>query len=420
MTPPGDGNNCSQRPSSPLPSPQRQQPEREALEARIDVVPYIDVMLVLFIFDGHRALLISVTDIDPPKCGRNTLETPKTDRRQHLRRRSLRLDARSRQEPQPEREGSVAELGAYRRENRTRPCCVERARDARHQTIMAGIDLIEDAGIGKVSLVEPARGRSLMRGTGADTTYAIAFALLLHAMLLASPGGGLVAGQESAIGGRTDPRRCGRTSTPCRPACAVRCSARPNRSAEAIERRRTASSTRAPDALEEPSSKKRRRAAIAAAGAGARSRQTQQEEVAPMRRPTPPPRRTEAKRMQGQRDLTENRETQEEIEQRRLSEMERQRQQQLADTRRRARRSRTSGGVRRKNVCGNWPIAARSRRPDAAAGAPPAGDRGSETDPNAAYAKAIADAIRRNWVRPDNVLPSQRCRIVIRRLPAAR
>ena len=37
---------------------------------------------------------------------------------------------------------------------------VNGARDARYQTIMSGIDLIKDAGIGKVSLVSlPAEGR---------------------------------------------------------------------------------------------------------------------------------------------------------------------------------------------------------------------------------------------------------------------
>lgn len=145
---------------------------------------------------------------------------------------------------------------------------------------------------------------------------------------------------------------------------------------------------------------------------------TQQDEVAPNADSAETAEREqEAKRQQGQRDLTENRDTQEEIEQRRLSEMERQRQQQLADIRRQraeAARQATLSEERLRQLADRR---AQQASDAAAAGAPPPGNRGTETDPNAAYSKAIADAIRRNWVRPDNVLPSQRCRIVIRQLP---
>jgi colicin import membrane protein len=143
---------------------------------------------------------------------------------------------------------------------------------------------------------------------------------------------------------------------------------------------------------------------------------TQQDEVAPdSDSAEAAEREQEARRMQGQRDLTENRDTQEDIEQRRQSEMERQRQQQLADIRRQraeASRQATLSEERLRQLADR-----RAQQASDAAAAPPSGNRGTESDLTGAYRQALIDAIRRNWVRPDNVLPSQRCRIVIRQLP---
>jgi colicin import membrane protein len=132
-------------------------------------------------------------------------------------------------------------------------------------------------------------------------------------------------------------------------------------------------------------------------------------------------REQEAKRIQAQRDLTENREAQEEIEQRRRqTEMERQRQQQLADIRRQraeAARQAALSEERLRQLADRRAQQASAEAATDASGTPPAGNRGTEADPRAAYVNAIADAIRRNWVRPENVLPNQRCRIVIKQLP---
>jgi colicin import membrane protein len=149
--------------------------------------------------------------------------------------------------------------------------------------------------------------------------------------------------------------------------------------------------------------------------------ETRQEEVKPdSESEETAEREQEARRMQGQRDLTENRETQEEMEQRRMTEMERQRQQQLADIRRQraeAARQASLSEERLRQLADRRAQQASSDAADATGGTPAPGNRGTEPDSSAAYAKAIADAIRRNWIRPDNILPNQRCRIVIRQLP---
>jgi colicin import membrane protein len=142
--------------------------------------------------------------------------------------------------------------------------------------------------------------------------------------------------------------------------------------------------------------------------------ETQQEEVvAEAESEQTAEREQDAKQKQGQRDLTENRETQEEIEQKRLTEMERQRQQQLADIR----RQREQAQRDRERIEQRLESLASQRAQQASDVAARQGNRGSENNLNAAYADAIANAIRRNWIRPDNVQANQRCRIVIRQLP---
>lgn len=257
-----------------------------------------------------------------------------------------------------------------------------------------------------------------MRETGADTTYAIAFALLLHAMLLAFfllaalwPGGDSASAGEpiQADVVNLDALSASMRSALQRP---------PEPSSEPVEAPSETPPEALPEALEEPVPEETLpEQQLQAQEQVPDPDETQQDEVVPDATSDETAEEAqEAKRMQGQRDLTENRETQEEIEQKRLTEMERQRQQQLADIRRQraeAARQAALSEERLKQLADRRA----QQASDAAAGAPPAGNRGSDTDPNAAYAKAIAEAIRRNWVRPDNILPSQRCRIVIRQLP---
>ncbi|MFZ5635557.1 MAG: protein TolR [Pseudomonadota bacterium] len=128
---------------------------KRKLKAEINVVPYIDVMLVLLIIFMVTAPLLNLgTDINLPQSRAKSLETPKdpivvsiyADGRYALmleRGRNRELSAAD----------LVAELRAVHSRNDGATVLVNGARDASYQTVMSGIDLIKDAGIAKVSLV---------------------------------------------------------------------------------------------------------------------------------------------------------------------------------------------------------------------------------------------------------------------------
>lgn len=127
-------------------------------------------------------------------------------------------------------------------------------------------------------------------------------------------------------------------------------------------------------------------------------------------------REQEAQQTQGQRDLTE-RERQLQEEQRiRQTELQKQREQQLADIRRQidAERRKAEDAERRMRELAERRAreASEAAAAEDAAGTPPAGNRGD--DVSAAYFAAIAEAIRSNWVRPNEIRGSQVCKIRIR------
>ena len=135
--------------------------------------------------------------------------------------------------------------------------------------------------------------------------------------------------------------------------------------------------------------------------------------------PKPPAdKEQEAKRRQEQIDLTE-RERKEEAERtRRLSEMERMRQQQIADIRRQReqlRKESTLAEQKLKQIANARNAADAAAQSDAAA-SPPPGNNGVDDNLKAQYYGAIADAIRRNWTRPDDI-PNAPCPIRIRQVP---
>ena len=146
----------------------------------------------------------------------------------------------------------------------------------------------------------------------------------------------------------------------------------------------------------------------------------EQEAAKPQAVSTKPPldREQEARRRQEQIDLTE-RERQEEAERkRRLTEMERMRQQQLADIKRQREQARREVSLAEQKL---RQIADARNAADAAAqsdanASPPPGNNGPDNNLRAQYYGAIADAIRRNWTRPDNIPPVQ-CPIRIRQVP---
>ena len=122
-------------------------------------------------------------------------------------------------------------------------------------------------------------------------------------------------------------------------------------------------------------------------------------------------REQEAKRRQEQIDLTE-RQRQEEAEQKRRQQAQQQLEKIRAD-RAKAEREERLAQERLKQ------IADRSTPPAAQAGPtssapPPPGNAGVGAGLAAPYAAALQEAILRNWTRPDNIPPGQRCRINIR------
>ena len=128
---------------------------KRKLKAEINVVPYIDVMLVLLIIFMVTAPLLNLgTDIDLPQSRAKSLETPRDPVVVSIYadgRYALMLERGK------NREATAADitrqLAAIRRQNKNATVLVNGARDASYQTVMKGIDLIKDAGITKVSLV---------------------------------------------------------------------------------------------------------------------------------------------------------------------------------------------------------------------------------------------------------------------------
>jgi biopolymer transport protein TolR len=140
----------------------RHRRKRRALKAEINVVPYIDVMLVLLIIFMVTAPLLNLgTDIDLPQSRAKSLQTPKEPVVVSIYadgRYALMLErGNNREMPATE---LVARLRAIHRQNPKATVLVSGARDASYQTVMRGIDLIKDAGIVRVSLISLPEGGS--------------------------------------------------------------------------------------------------------------------------------------------------------------------------------------------------------------------------------------------------------------------
>jgi biopolymer transport protein TolR len=128
---------------------------KRKLKAEINVVPYIDVMLVLLIIFMVTAPLLNLgTDINLPQSRAKSLETPKDPIVVSIYadgRYALMLERGKNREMTAA--DITAELKAIHSRNDGATVLVNGARDASYQTVMRGIDLIKDAGIAKVSLV---------------------------------------------------------------------------------------------------------------------------------------------------------------------------------------------------------------------------------------------------------------------------
>ncbi|MFZ2752987.1 MAG: protein TolR [Lysobacteraceae bacterium] len=135
---------------------------KRKLKAEINVVPYIDVMLVLLIIFMVTAPLLNLgTDINLPRSRAKSLETPKDPIVVSVYadgRYALMLERGKNREMTAA--DITAELKAIHGQNDGATVLVNGEREASYQTLMQGIDLIKDAGITKVSLVSlPADGK---------------------------------------------------------------------------------------------------------------------------------------------------------------------------------------------------------------------------------------------------------------------
>ena len=135
---------------------------KRKLKAEINVVPYIDVMLVLLIIFMVTAPLLNLgTDINLPQSRAKSLETPKDPIVVSIYadgRYALMLERGKNREMTAA--DIIAELKAIHGQNDGATVLVNGEREASYQTLMKGIDLIKDAGIAKVSLVSlPADGK---------------------------------------------------------------------------------------------------------------------------------------------------------------------------------------------------------------------------------------------------------------------
>jgi biopolymer transport protein TolR len=128
---------------------------KRKLKAEINVVPYIDVMLVLLIIFMVTAPLLNLgTDIKLPDSKAKALSTPKTpivvsvyaDGRYAL------MVERGDNREMPGAE-ITTRLRAIHDQNGEATVLVNGDRDASYQKVMSAIDLIKEAGFQQVSLI---------------------------------------------------------------------------------------------------------------------------------------------------------------------------------------------------------------------------------------------------------------------------
>jgi biopolymer transport protein TolR len=127
---------------------------KRKLKAEINVVPYIDVMLVLLIIFMVTAPLLNLgTDIHLPDSHAKSLSTPKQKIVVSVYANgdyALMLENDNRLMGAPE---ITARLRAIHDQNRDATVLVNGDRDASYQKIITAIDLIKDAGFDRVSLI---------------------------------------------------------------------------------------------------------------------------------------------------------------------------------------------------------------------------------------------------------------------------
>jgi biopolymer transport protein TolR len=125
------------------------------LMAQINVVPYIDVMLVLLVIFMVTAPLITTTVIDLPSIGRNS--TPPAAPIEIMIRDKDVIFMRDRERSQPERRVSlddlVKALRAKQKEKPNQPVVIAASKDLPYGEVVEIMDLLQRNQITKVGLL---------------------------------------------------------------------------------------------------------------------------------------------------------------------------------------------------------------------------------------------------------------------------
>ena len=125
------------------------------LMAQINVVPYIDVMLVLLVIFMVTAPLITTTVIDLPSIGRNS--TPPAAPIEIMIKDKDQIFMRDRERSQPERRVSlddlVKALRAKQKEKPNQPVVIAASKDLPYGEVVEIMDLLQRNQITKVGLL---------------------------------------------------------------------------------------------------------------------------------------------------------------------------------------------------------------------------------------------------------------------------
>lgn len=259
-----------------------------------------------------------------------------------------------------------------------------------------------------------------MRETRADTTLAVTAALLLHALIFAALLFGL-RWTPPAPAGAGEPVTADLVDANALGAATLRALAEPKKPPpppqpeEAAPKPQPLPSPVPEDALSPQQAKPQEQFAQPDA--------REQERVdRNALSPEAAPKEQQEQHRQAQVDLTDLEKQQKEAEQkRRLSAMEQQRLQQIADIQKQRAALQKDINLRQQKLQQIADTQARNAaeaaaQADATASAPP-GERGTDAGLLAKYRAALQAAIVQNWSRPDSVPIGQRCKIVIRQLP---
>jgi biopolymer transport protein TolR len=134
--------------------------KRIRLMSQINVVPYIDVMLVLLVIFMVTAPLINTSMIDLPSVGRS--RQPPAAPLEVVITKDKKLFLRDRDRGGAliplSREGLVKEVKSRQARNREQPVVIAADQDVVYKEVLEVMDLLQENGVAKVGLLAKPRG----------------------------------------------------------------------------------------------------------------------------------------------------------------------------------------------------------------------------------------------------------------------